>query len=93
MSIEQTVVSPDGKTLDITERGGDRQDPSKSRITVWDLPTGQLLREVNIDRYSVSLAFTPDSKTLITGAQGREAMIELMNAQISLWNVEELRNP
>ena len=95
--IEQLAIAPDGRTLVISEAGGDRIDPNKryslSRITVWDLPTGQLLREVDIDRYSVSLAFTPDSKTLITGAQGRVAMIEPMNAQISVWNVEELRNP
>ena len=81
--IGQVAIASDGRTLAIAEYGDGRLDPSKNssnRITVWDLPTGQLLREVNT---FASLAFTSDSKTLITGSQ--EA--------ISLWNVEELRNP
>jgi len=100
--IQQISIAPDGKTLAVTETGGDRPDPNKkysqSRLTVWDLPTGQLLRDVDIDRTSVSLAFTADSKTLVTGAQNTRSYIgetppPAANAEISLWNVDQLRNP
>ena len=100
-SVPQIAIAPDGKTLAIGETRGDGPGPNRknsySRITVWDLPTGQLLREVNIDPVSVGLAFTSDSKTLITGAQKTyldpKAKTQPTNAEISLWNVEELRNP
>ena len=89
------------RTLAISENGGDAPDPNKnyalSRITVWDLPTGQLLREVNINHPSIALAFTSDSRTLITGIQpdyiNSTDTIQQSNSEISLWNVDELRNP
>ena len=91
---KQIAIAPDGRTLAISEDTRNVQDLSRfslSRITVWDLSTGQLLRELGIDKTFAPLAFTPDSKTLITGAQSKG--IASQNAEISLWNVEELRNP
>ena len=101
--IQQISISPDGRTLAVAEAGGDylmdsKKKNSQSRLTVWDLPTGQLLRDIDIDRASVSLAFTSDNKTLVTADQNTSYEISVMppqvaNAEISLWNVEELRNP
>ena len=106
---ERIAIAPDGRTLAIVETGVNRlhanNQYSSSRITVWDLPTGRLLREIDIvpefesARFSITLAFTSDSKTLITGTQKAYADPDpkkttlLTNAEISLWNVEELRNP
>ena len=98
--MKQVAIAPDGRTLAISENGGGWPGPnnnySQFRITVWDLPTGQLLREVNTNHPSVTLAFTSDSKTLITGNQHTRPdsnTKQLANSEISLWNVEELRNP
>ena len=99
--VAQLAIAPNGRTLAISEYMSDRPNPykkySKYRITVWDLPTGQLLRDIDTDRISVSLAFTSDSKTLITGARKEypDPKITMLpaNDEISLWNVEELRNP
>ena len=102
--VQQISISPDGKTLAVVEAGGDnlvgrlKKRNSLSRLTVWDLPTGQLLRDIDIDRVSASIAFTSDSKTLVTADQNTNYDTSVMppqvaNAAISLWNVEELRNP
>jgi hypothetical protein len=99
--IQKISISPDGKTLAVTEAGGEmgfKKKDSQVRLTVWDLPTGQLLRDIGIDSAYVSLAFTTDSKTLVTADQNTNSNISVIspqfsNDEISLWNVDQLRNP
>jgi serine/threonine protein kinase len=104
-------LSPDGRTMATIET--DMFVPNSSKISIWDLPTGRLFREIYIPKLipttiinkgstleaifiGATLEFTSDSKTLVLGVHNARSdgkLQEKNDADISLWNVEELRNP
>jgi serine/threonine protein kinase len=96
-------LSPDARTMAILEYDSIRAH--RCKISVWDLPTGRLFREINIpmpppnvefSRPRMTLEFTSDSKTLVLGVGDLWLDSKLQEkpiADISLWNVEELRKP
>jgi WD40 repeat protein len=45
-----------------SSRTGDNKDP----IRIWDLASGALVKELPIDRYAMSLVFSPDGRYLVT---------------------------
>ncbi len=97
--ISHIAISPDSTTLIVLDNG-----PRGTKLTVWDVKTGRLLREMNIDEITripgnrVLFDFTPDSKKFIIGIaptdyKGTQLPKDLGSAGIFLWNVDELRNP
>ena len=89
--ISSPIISPDGKTMFFIEQN------SSTKLTVWDTLTGEFLREVNLitmplyDGYG-RVEFTPDGKKLVI-AESNGQFNERIEPYISIWDVEELRNP
>lgn len=79
-TIEVIKISPDGKTTII---GG-------SKISLWNLTTGKLIRYVSkLEKGVRDIAFSPDGKTIVSvgygvGAEG----IEKSPGSIYLWDVK-----
>jgi WD40 repeat protein len=71
--VSKVRVSPNGKWIAATGFDG--------RALVWDSVSGTLMRELPLDTIGTALAFTPDSRLLITGSQ---------DGQISLWELSTL---
>jgi RNA polymerase sigma factor (sigma-70 family) len=72
------ALSADGKLL---ASGGDGGE-----VHLWDIPTGKELRAIDAGQVIGSLAFSPDGKTLATGA-GTFAGGQLRTPTIRLWDV------
>ncbi len=69
------AISPDGKTLFV---GGSLED--EKAISIWDLPTGKLIRKLNGHTYKVNyLIISPDGKTLIS---------QVHNYETKVWNLQ-----
>ncbi len=69
------AISPDGKTLFV---GGSLED--EKTISIWDLPTGKLIRKLNGHTYKVNfLIISPDGKTLIS---------QVHNYETKVWNLQ-----
>ena len=93
------AVSSDGKTMVTVENP---RDAGLSKLMIWDLPTGRLIRSVNT-HYSMNyddtqLFFTSDSKSLIVAApdirfSGEKLQKSADTPDISIYGVDELRNP
>jgi serine/threonine protein kinase len=89
------ALSPDLKTMLLLE------DQNNLTLTVWDLPTGELLREVPLgktaNRSGGTLAFMNDGKTVVLGLNNvdskRVALPNRTAPDLSLWNIDELRQP
>jgi WD40 repeat protein len=71
--VSRVRVSPNGQWIAATGFDG--------RALVWDSVYGTLVRELPLDTIGTALAFTPDSRLLITGSQ---------DGQISLWDLSTL---
>lgn len=81
-SIFSSRVSPDGRTLVLHE--GDR-------LTIWDVPTGQFLRQLNDIAAYCQVFFTPDNQSLI--AIHADPNNQTTNpSTIEIWRVSDLRN-
>jgi WD40 repeat protein/Flp pilus assembly protein TadD len=76
--IAALAISPDGKTLAATGFAG--------RVWLYDAATGQPLKILRTGRINMSLAFSPDSKTLAVGTGPSTPTGETV--QIQRWNVE-----
>ena len=93
------TLSSDGKTMVTVENSN---EGSVSKLMIWDLPTGKLIRSVNT-HYSMNyddirIFFTLDNKSLIVAApdirfSGEKLQKSLDVADITIWKVDELRNP
>jgi serine/threonine-protein kinase len=53
------AFSPDGRTLVASEQGS-------GRVSVWEVATGRLLKEIEMPGAPTALAYAPDSRHLIT---------------------------
>ena len=69
--ISAVVYSPDGKTLVSTDNHGD------NGICFWDVDTGELLKTITAEERALSVAYSPDGRTLASGGFGK----------ISVWDV------
>ena len=69
--ISAVVYSPDGKTLVSTDNHGD------NGICFWDVDTGELLKTITAEKRALSVAYSPDGRTLASGGFGK----------ISVWDV------
>jgi hypothetical protein len=98
--ISQVAISPDSTTLIMLDSG-----PRGSKLTVWDVKTGRFLREMDFDETRttpgpgriVLFDFTPDSTKLVLAIapinHNGTLLFKELSSRISLWNVDELRNP
>ena len=89
--ISAPIVSPDGKTMFFIEQS------SSIKLTVWDTLTGEFLREVNLiamtwQAGAESVEFTTDGKKMVI-AESNGVAYKGAETYISIWDVEELRNP
>ena len=91
--ISDPIISPDGKTMFFIEEN------SSVKLTVWNTLTGEFLREINLiardfqGELERRVKFTPDGKKLVIVESNGILSIEQIEPYISIWNVEELRNP
>jgi WD40 repeat protein len=70
------TFSPDGQLL----AGSEEKEQEDSRVGIWDVNTGGLLRELPIDGRRVpSVAFSPDGKLLATA--------DVWNNTTQLWDI------
>ena len=94
-SVSSPTISPDGKTMFFIEQN------SSAKLTVWDTLTGKLLREVDLiamssdpsAKSSERLELTPDGKNLVIAESKGILDNRGVEPYVSIWNVEELRNP
>jgi WD40 repeat protein len=82
--IEATAVSPDGRTL-ATARSVAAEGGTRGRVELRDAATGMYLRQTpDQPNAPTGLAFSPDSKRLLTWGPGP--------ATARLWDVDTLRD-
>jgi WD40 repeat protein len=81
------ALSPDGKTVAVVY---DDEEKKSRQVRLWDVTTGKELLAVPGEQASTTcLAFSPDSKTLATGHEGRR------EGAVMLWDAatgKELRS-
>jgi len=77
-SRKQVAFSPDGRL--VAAVGWEQE------IRVWSVATGRLLQKFQGAYTTDSLAFSPDSKTLVTGGQDKH-----IEGTIALWDISGLR--
>jgi WD40 repeat protein len=70
------AMSPDGRRLATG-------DPAKKTVQLWNAGTGALERTLATDAQPWSVAFSPDSRTVVAGGQRADH-----SGVVSLWNVE-----
>jgi WD40 repeat protein len=97
-TVESVAFTTDGKTL---ASGGGEYDPKTKRygagqVTLWDVPTGKALGTLEGHTGLVlSVAFSPDGKTLASGSFFLNAILnredwkadQFMSGEIKLWDV------
>jgi WD40 repeat protein len=82
--VGRLVVSPDGKTLASQEI-----DDRYPAIHLWDLATGRKLRELPVQRYGSTFAFSPDSTVLAaTGVLSKVPGMRRESDAVQLWEVQ-----
>ena len=78
------------------------RDGENSRPMVWDFLTSKLIRSVDthysMNYYDIKIFFTADSRSLIVAAPdirfgGEKLQKSADTPDISIWNVNQLRNP
>lgn len=108
-AVRCVAVSPDGrfalsggiadygKLEPAIQRGGERvvADPENCVICVWDLESGQLLRQLRGHEGGVhSVAFSRDGRLALSGSGGQHASIGFVPAEdntVRLWDVQSGR--
>ena len=63
------VLSPDGKTLAVTYQPAGRGIFSPFAVRLWDVATGKERHELPGTMYYVTMAFSPDSRLVVTAAR------------------------
>jgi hypothetical protein len=93
------AVSSDAKTMVTVENSTEGAD---SKLMIWDLPTGRLIRSIDthfsLNYDGIKIFFTSDSKSLIVAAPDitfgdQQLQKSADTPDISIWNVNQLRNP
>jgi RNA polymerase sigma factor (sigma-70 family) len=81
-SIRQLAISPDGALLAVAVQPYVDQPTSQRSLSLWDLGTGKLVRELPSWRGVSSVAFAPDGKTLVTAEHDQKT-----REALALWDV------
>lgn len=85
------VLSPDGKSLAVTYQPSGRGIFSPFAVRLWDVATGNERHELAGHFRYVSMAFSPDSRTLVTVseplAQFAQEQMNLPVNQVFVWDV------
>jgi RNA polymerase sigma factor (sigma-70 family) len=85
------MLSPDGKTLAVTYQPAGRGILSPFMVRLWDVATGQERHELVGHYYYVRMAFSPDSRRLVTCSQPlanfAQKKLKRPANQIFVWDV------
>jgi RNA polymerase sigma factor (sigma-70 family) len=92
-SVWHARLSPDGKVMAVTYQPSGRGFFSPFAVKLWDTATGKELHDLPGHRYYVeAMAFSPDSKYLVTGSEPlgdfAQKQLKLPPDQVFVWDVE-----
>jgi WD40 repeat protein len=92
------VLSPEGRTLAVTYQPSDRGIFAPFAVRLWDVASGKETHELpGHHRYVDGMAFSPDSRLLVTGceplAKFAQEMLKKPVNQLFVWDVASGRRP
>jgi RNA polymerase sigma factor (sigma-70 family) len=85
------VLSPDGRTLAVTYQSADEGGFPPYVVRLWDVASGKASHELAGHLHYITMAFSPDSRTLVTASPALQAFAQQqLNRspnQVYVWDV------